>query len=165
MWSAPADSDMELGIKGPPTEEQLEEAKEAARQDLAERVSPYDEHWRHQSVLWAQGLLERYGYVSLDTGSATRVDSGWMWETFTRAGIPTGFGVEETPRAAAERIVPQLGSHDPAQAGSQPCTYEPRTHQPNTGEPQHQSQPSTSPAPNSIESSISPSLSGREGKE
>lgn len=82
---------------------------EAQAETTDREANPHDEHWRHQSVLWAQGLLERYGHVSLDTGSATRVDSGWMWETFTRAGIPTGFGVEETPRAAAEAIIPPVG--------------------------------------------------------
>lgn len=34
--------------------------------------------------------------------------------------------------------VGQLGSHDPARAGSHPDTYQPQSHHPKTGEPQHQ---------------------------
>ena len=131
--------------------------------DRAERTGhALDEHWRHQSVLWAQGLLERYGRVTVGCGTAGRHLVGGLGNFWSDAnGAVTD---HDAARDAAEAIIPQLGIHDPADTGSQPATYEPRHHHPKTGEPPHQSQPSASPAPTSSESDISSPLSERGGE-
>lgn len=67
----------------------------------------YDEHWRHKSVLWAQGLLERYGRITVGpTGYEAWRDDDGRWRTDT---TDWPFPVHATAREAVEAIIPTGG--------------------------------------------------------
>jgi len=58
------------------------------------------ERWRHHSVLWAQGLLERYGHIRIGADVAWKGHhGGYFWET------ADGIGKAKTARDAAEAII------------------------------------------------------------